>query len=234
MWKRTIACALAVLWVTGGPAAAQEPRELSSQTALPTGMGAIRLSLRSQLQLPETLHLWFLPAREGAVDSKEGLRFERKQGVPLAGSNMIDSRPRVYSVRPGRYRLAAHVTGCEQLPPPGTVCSKNWNPLPTGTYLQESVTFEVRAGELTDAGEFVLELPPSVDLGGTVSFREGLKQMRDAQIRWRKIATPIPAAFTAMKLGATPEVPAAMQSHLQCEIKPRSAKGMMLFYPFSC
>lgn len=232
MRKWAIACALAMLAAT--PAAAQEPPELTSPAALREDMGAVRLSLRSQVQLTETLHLWFLPEREGLVEAREGLRFERKQGVPLAGTNMIDSRPRFYAVRPGRYRLAAHITGCEQLPPPGTTCTMNWNPLPTGTYSRGSVTFEVRAGELTDAGEFVLELPPGVDLGGTVSFKKAFKQMPIAEIRWRPIAAPLPAVFAAAKPGPVPAVPAAMQSNLRCETKPKSAKGMMLFYPFAC
>jgi hypothetical protein len=232
MWKRAIACALAMLCATG-VARAQEPRELSAPSALKADMGAVRISVRSQVQLSETLHLWFLPEGATAADWKQGLRFERKQGVPLAGTNMIDSRPRFFAVRPGRYRLAAHVVGCEQLPPPGAVCTVNYGLMPTGTYETDAVTFEVRAGELTDLGEFILELPPSAD-PGAISFKRAFKQMQDAAIRWRPIATPLADTFTAMQAAPAPQVPASLQSNLKCEVKPKGTKGMMLFYPFAC
>jgi len=231
MWQTAIG-ALAFSCVAL-PALAQEARELSAPSSLKADMGAVRISVRSQVQLGDTLHLWFLPEGGTEADWKQGLRFERKQGVPLAGTNMIDPRPRFFSVRPGRYRLAAHITGCEELPPPGAVCMKNWNSMPTGTYSGETVTFEVRPGELSDLGEFVLELPPEAD-PAAISFKKAFKQMDAASIRWRRIAAPIPDGFSTMKAGSGPVVPAAMQSNLRCETKPKGAKGMMLFYPFSC
>ena len=86
------------------PAHAIEPRSIKSARQVKAGQGALRLSVQSQVQQGGTIHLWFL--REGGDPAKSAdlLKFERKQGVPLMGTNTVDSRPLVYSIAPASCR----------------------------------------------------------------------------------------------------------------------------------
>lgn len=212
-------------------AIASSPSEIKKPPSVDSGKGVVRISLRSQVQYTAPLYIWFQKIEDGKPISDQAISFSRSEGVPLAGSNLIDSRPRYYSVAPGRYRLAAHIMRCEGLPPPGTVCMAYGKPVPTGRYDDSFVEFEVVSGKLTDAGEFVLELPPNIDVGGKVSFSEAYREMNSAQIRWRKISALLSPQFSQMAVADFPIVPDSLKSNISCENKP---KGMEMFYPFTC
>lgn len=233
MMRASIALA-GVSVIATAPAIAAEPRTLAQPSALPAGYGAVRISVRSQLQLTGPLYMWFL--REGGSPSnpQDTLVFERGQGVPFAGTNMIDSRPSVLRILPGRYRLVGHVQNCAGYPPPNAICQVNRNPVPTGHYEGPSVTFDVIERALTDAGEYVLELPKEADTGEPMSYKKAYKFVPNAAVRWRRIAAPLSTEWSAMKPAPAPEVADGFRSNLQCEIKPKGVKGMSLFYPFTC
>ena len=236
---KKVIVAVATIWTVVAPASAIEPRSIKSASSLKADQGALRISVRSQVQLGGTLHLWFL--RDGGDPNKSSdvLKFERKQGVPLAGTNTIDSRPIVYQVPEGRYRLLAHGVNCDGVPPENSLCVLRIGgsfsiEQPTGRYGEPSPAFAVVAGALTDAGEYVLELPLGSKLGERISSREAIERNLKAAIRWRPIAAPLLTTFVSVTAGPSPSVPAEFRSNLRCEIKPKDATGMMLFYPFEC
>ena len=205
--------------------------EVKDGAALAPDHGVVRISVRSQLQYAAPLYVWFAKVADGKVDTDHAIPLSRTQGMPLAGSNMTDSMPRYHSLPIGHYRLTAYSMMCKQLPSPGMVCFAYGNPVPTGRYDDQSVEFDVLPHQLTDAGEFILELPPEIDLGGAVSYKQAYKQMPAASIRWRKIAAPLDQRFASMPSSPAPSVPDSLRSNITCEIKP---KGMGMFYPFKC
>ncbi len=215
-------------------ATAKDPPEALDAQQLRTGAGAVRISVRSQLQYGGPLFVWFGSSNVGGAGAEVAFSVSRKQGAPFAGTNMIDSKPKIFALPPGHYRLVAHTAICEALPPPGTTCLSYGSATPTGRYDGQSVEFDVAAGKLTDAGEFILELPSTVDVGGAVSYKQAYKEMTKSSIRWRKIAIPVPAGFANLELTAPPSVPPVFVSAITCETKPAGSKGMSLFYPFKC
>lgn len=210
---------------------AASAKEIKDAAAIARDEGVVRISVRSQLQYAAPLYVWFAKVADGKSDTDHAISFSRTQGMPLAGTNMTDSMPRYYSLPVGHYRLTAHTMMCKQLPPPDAVCFAYGNAVPTGRYDDRSVEFDVLPGQLTDAGEFILELPPEIDLGGAVSYKEAYKQMSSASIRWRKIAAPLDQKFAGIPSGPAPTVPESLRSNVTCEIKP---KGTGMFYPFKC
>ena len=229
MMRKLILAGLACAALVATPALSIRPRQIASAARLQTGMGAVRLSIQSQVQLTGgSLFVWFL--REGGDPNERAdlLRFERGQGVPLLGRNMVDSRPQVFALPAGRYRLIAHSAGCSTLPPPNAICS---NGSPTQRYVFDTPTFEVKAGHLTDAGEFILEAPPGTQIGEGTGVREGIRNPTAFSIRVRAIADPVPSAFASLPLGPATEVPAGFGSSIRCRARP---EGAMMYLPFEC
>jgi hypothetical protein len=211
------------------PATAERPGAISSPNRLLRGeMGAVRLSVQSQVQLSGPLYIWFL--REGGDPSRDAdlLRFVRGQGVPLMGSNMVDSRAQIFAVRPGRYRLIAHSKSCSSLPPPNAICTAGG---PTERYEGETPVFEVRAGQVTDAGEFILEAPPGTTIGEATGMRQMANNPLSFRLRVRASQQPWPAAFAAVPRGPSLEVPAGFASAIRCRARP---DGAMMYLPFDC
>lgn len=224
------------LLIIAAPAFAVEPRSISSPKQVKAGQGAVRLSVQSQAQQQGTLHVWFL--REGGDPSASAdvLKFERKQGVPIAGSNMMDSRPLVFSVPAGRYRLLAHGVKCPMQPGRGTLgCSvtENWSTYETSAayYEGDVPRFEVASGKLTDAGEFILEAPPGSPISDENALDFAWKNPRLFKVRARPIAQPLPSRFTALPAGPQATVPTEYQSQISCTRRP---KGASLYLPFTC
>ena len=227
--RKLILAALACAALAATPALSIRPKQIASADRLQTGMGAVRLSVQSQVQLTGgSLFVWFL--REGGDPQRRDdlLRLERGQGVPILGSNMVDSRPRVLALPPGRYRLIAHSAGCSTLPPPNAVCS---NGSPTQRYIGNTPTFEVEAGHLTDAGEFILEAPPGTAIGEGTGVREGIRNPSAFSIRVRETTDPVPSAFASLPRGPATEVPAGFGSSIRCRARP---EGAMMYLPFEC
>ena len=220
------------------PAHAIEPRSIKSARQVKAGQGALRLSVQSQVQQGGTIHLWFL--REGGDPAKSAdlLKFERKQGVPLMGTNTVDSRPLVYSIAPGRYRLLGYGVACAGLPPVGTTgCSARMNGVSMGTmparrYDGEMVPgFEVRDGQLTDAGEFILEADPNVEFAGFALGMSKCRPLANGSRRVRPLAVPPADGFQSLPAGPKVEVPAGFVSKISCRARP---KGAMMYLPFQC
>lgn len=219
------------------PALAIEPRAITSARQIKPQQGAVRLSVQSQVQQQGTIHLWFL--REGGDPSRSAdlLKFERKQGVPLLGLNTVDSRPAVYPVAPGRYRLLAYGVACPMLPPPGTfACSSTMNGVPIGQmparrYEGEVPSFEVAPGRLTDAGEFILEARPGAPIGEEAALKFLMRDHRAFEIRVRPATQKLPPAFGSVATGPDPQVPAGFRSQISCRQRP---KGAMMYLPFAC
>ena len=226
---RKLILALAGTALVATPALSIRPRQIASADRLQTGMGAVRLSIQSQVQLTGgSLFLWFIKEGGDPTDRDDLLRFERGQGVPILGRNMVDSRPRIFALPPGRYRLIAHSAGCTTLPPPNAVCS---NGSPTERYVGATPTFEVRAGHLTDAGEFILEAPPGTPIGEGTGVREGIRNPYGFNIRVRESVEAVPDAFASLPRGPVTEVPAGFGSSIRCRARP---EGAMMYLPFDC
>lgn len=218
------------------PARAIEPRAIRSAKQIKAPNGAVRLSIRSQVQQQGTLHVWFVRTDGDPAKSADLLKFERGQGVPLAGSNMMDTRPLIFAVRPGRYRLLAHGVQCPGLPPEGTfACSVTQ----FGSTTQKSAArygvgapeFEVVPGKLTDVGDVILEAAAGSPIAEGTAFDFMRGNARAFQIRVQRAPRPLPDAFTTLGTGPVPVVPPEFQSTITCAKRP---KGAALYFPFTC
>lgn len=223
--------------IAASTAAAIEPRQIASASRVKADNGAVRLSVQAQVQQMGTIHLWFLREGGDPARSQDVLKFERKQGVPLMGTNAIDSRPLVYSVPPGRYRLLAYGVACPMLPPPGTfACTQTINGAPVGDmparrYEGDVPMFEVTAGRLTDAGEFILEARPDAPIDEKNGFEFLICDHSAFKIRVRPTAAPLDAGFQTLATGPAPDVPPGFESRITCRQRP---KGATLYMPFAC
>ena len=231
---KNFALALLLLGVSA-PAMAMEPKPVGSAAEVKAGMGAVRLSIQSQTQQWGALRVWFLRVGGDEANKQDLLEFHRSVGVPIAGVNLIDSKPKVYPLRPGRYRLIGHSVKCKTIPPEGTVgCSVREFGLketPALRYGEPSPSFEVVAGKLTDAGEFILEAAPDSPITEGDALKVARKNPRWFRIGVRPIAQPVPAAFQGMAAGPAVDVPAGFASNIRC---PQRPKGAMMYLPFTC
>ena len=217
-----------------------EPREVRNTRSLRTNQGIVILSLRSQHQVGGKLTVWFEAADETARASAEHIRFERKQGVPMLGTNMVDRRPLAFAVPAGRWRLLAHTVLCEQIPPPGTECTVlggiNSGSYPTGRHDGSSIAFEVRPNELVNAGELFLEFPVGTDIEGT-SFRDLYRIGTSMQLKWRALSgdaiSQVATPFAGLPSAEIQGVADHERSAISCENDGAKVhSGMSL--PFAC
>lgn len=146
------------------------------------------------------------------------------------GSNMIDEKPQVYRVPAGRYRPIAFTVACDEMPTePGLVCSQELGPgYPTGFYPKSDSMFEVKEGEFTRAGDFIVEYignrPP-----GQKSLLDGPASPSEWAIRWCEGSKTI-AGFENLPTNAA-SVPKDWHSRITCSARPT---GVMLYIPFDC
>lgn len=232
---KRILLALAVL-AAATPASAIEPRSIRSSKQVKPTAGAIRLSVRSQVQQMGTLHVWLVRADGDPANEEDILKFERGQGVPLAGSNMMDTRPLVFAVRPGRYRLLAHGVQCPTLPPEGTIaCSitQGFSSSRTSAarYGLDAPEFVVDAGRLTDVGDLILEASAGAPIAEGAAFDFMRANPGAFQVRVQPVARAAPNGFETMAAGPVPVVPVAFRSQITCAKRP---KGASLYTPFTC
>lgn len=137
---------------------------VSRPSAVDSGNGAVVISVRSELYLEDRLDVFFL--REGGDVSNDSdvIRFERKQGFFSFGNDTLGFQVRSFQVRPGTYRLVAHGVGCPKIPAEDERCLVESRTLgfseeisrPSRGYHKIAPTFEVRAGQVTYAGDFIL------------------------------------------------------------------------------
>lgn len=232
-WWGMVALAVAA---AAAPAQAKEPKPIASAKQVKPGMGAVRLSVQSQTQQAGTLHVWFL--REGGDPGRSAdlLKIERKTGVPLIGQNMIDSRPRIYAVPAGRYRLLAHGVKCPMVPPVGAyACSitemGSHSIAPAFRYGDPAPVFEVEEGKLTDAGEFILEAPAGTPIDEDSALKYAQRSGPSFMVRVRPIAAAVPKEFQSLEAGPAPVVPETFRSNISCAKRP---PGAMMYIPFDC
>lgn len=207
-----------------------EPAKAKSPKSVKPGEGALQLSVRTQTQSTQTAMFYFVAVDENGRDTDRVIRFERGAGVPVMGSNMIDEKQQVYRVPAGRYRPLAFTIACDEMPTqPGLVCGGGFGPgFPTGFYGEGDPLFEVKPGELTRAGDFIVEYvgsrPPGKD-----SLLNGPAGPTEWAMRWRE-GSGTNAGFEALPVNQA-SVPAAWQSRITCNARPA---GVMLYVPFTC
>lgn len=237
MIGRKVLIAAVLAWIACAPAAAADGRKLievkkiDAPAKLKAGEGALRLSVRTQIQSTETLFVYFIEVLPGGGDGTRVLRFERGAGVPIMGSNMIDPKPHVYRVPEGRYRPVAFALKCNGLPFAGAVCSSTIGGMwPTGYYARSEPFLVVEAGRFTDGGDIIVEYDgPVRDPRGNIN--QVKKSPLDYALRWRPLGGGPPAAFAEMPATSPLEVPARFRSRITCERRPA---GVMLYIPFAC
>jgi len=147
------------------------PAKLSKASKLEPGNGAVIISVRSELYLLATLDLYFV--REGgSIDiATDVVRFSRSQSPLPFGNSTVKYKPRMVQLHPGRYRLAGHGAKCSKVPAPDERCIVDVKfagmgetvSFPSRGYGEEAPVIEVRAGELTVAGDFALTARNTVE-----------------------------------------------------------------------
>ena len=103
--------------------------------------------------------------------------------------------------------------------------------MPALRYGEGAPVFEVVAGKLTDAGEYILETPPGTPITEKQALKVAQKQPQLFRMRVRPGIRPLEAAFGTLPAGPAPEVPAEFVSTISCRARP---KGAMMYLPFEC
>ena len=207
-----------------------EPKKITSASKLKSGEGALRISVRTQIQTTQTLFVYFVEVKEDGTDGPQVLRLERGAGVPIMGTNMIDPKPTVYRVSAGRYRPYAYAIACEQIPESeNAVCSMEMMgvvraQLPAGFYRTSSPIIEVSAGKLTEAGDFILEYNGEVN-GAKVDQGAGYN------LRWRPLKSTAGEAFSGLQPAPAVSAESEFRSRIQCDARPA---GVLLYIPRQC
>lgn len=138
---------------------------LKRATSLEEGNGALVISIRSEIFLDEPLDLFFL--REGGDVANEGdvIRLTRRQNQLAFTNSTTKYKVRAYQLEPGTYRLIAHGMDCPKIPAKDERCLSDVSGLllgkmvlgrPSRGYGEDAPRFEIRAGQVTYAGDFAL------------------------------------------------------------------------------
>lgn len=167
---RTILTALILACMTGlaslpalaDPGMAAE--RVSRAGAVDDGHGAVIISIRSELYLDDPLQVYFLREGGSIANDRDVVRFERRQGFFAFGNDTVEYQIRAYQLAPGTYRLVAHGMNCPKVPAEDERCLIDVQGIagaevlsrPSRGYGEDAPSFEVRAGSLTDAGDFAL------------------------------------------------------------------------------
>jgi len=138
-----------------------KPGQLSGAQALKQGQGAVVVSIRSEIFLPDALEVYFLREGGSVAEKRDVIRFTRKQSMLAISNDTTDYVVRSYALAPGRYRLIGYGVGCPAVPSPGMVCAISINggigiSRPSRGYAGETPSFEVEAGKLTMLGDLLL------------------------------------------------------------------------------
>lgn len=236
MTARILAAAALLAALQPGPALAGKPASVASAGDLKAGQGAVRLSVQAQTQQWGTLHVFFL--REGGDPANKGdmVKFSRSVGVPLAGVNQIDPQAKVYALPAGRYQLLGFSVKCDALPPEGTSnCSVSEHfsryETPARRYAAPAPEFEVVAGRLTDAGEYIVEAPLTAPIAEGDALKWTQHNAPMFEMRVRQSALAVPSGFANLPPGPAATIPDGYKSNIRCPARP---KGAMMYLPFTC
>jgi hypothetical protein len=207
-----------------------EPAKVKSSKQLRDGEGVLQISVRTQKQFIETAILYFVAVDANGQDTNRVIRFERGAGVPIMGSNMIDEKQQTYRVKADRYRVIAFTIACDGMPyAPGLACRRGYGKgFPTGFYPQGEPVFEVKAGQLTQAGDFIVEYTGEKTAPGQSLF-DIKDRPFDWAVRWQEGNKAL-SGFDDLHLNRA-EVPEAMRSRISCAARP---PGVSLYIPFEC
>ena len=166
---------LASLSVPGWSAALADPgteaERVSRASSVDAGHGAVVISIRSELYLEDTLGVYFLREGGEVTNDADVIRFERDQGMLSFGNDTLGFKVRSYQLRPGTYRLVAHGVSCAKVPAENERCLVDFKGIggteeisrPSRGYAGNVPSFEVRAGEVTYAGDFILTARNTVE-----------------------------------------------------------------------
>lgn len=163
---RALIAALLIIFAAA-PALAEPgtaPERAGRASAVGQGQGAVVISVRSELFLEDTLQLYFLREGGDIANPSDVIRFGRKQGLLSLGNDTLNFQVRAYRLAPGTYRLIAHGVSCPKIPAENERCLVDWKGIlgteevsrPSRGYPAIAPTFEVAAGSVTYAGDFVL------------------------------------------------------------------------------
>jgi hypothetical protein len=237
-WGGLLRAVIAAGLMMQAPTAAQsqsryavtEPKKAKSAKQLREGEGALQLSVRTQKQFVETLIVYFVAVDAEGRDTDRVIRFERGAGVPIMGSNMIDEKQLTYRVLAGRYRPIAFTVACDAMPTsPGQVCGNGFSSFyPTGFYPSGAPVFEVKAGEFTQGGDFIVEYT-----GAKPPREQSLFDVKDSPADWALLwrrGSGSAAGFESMPVNQA-AAPEALQSRITCAARPA---GVTLYIPFDC
>ncbi|MDY7099145.1 MAG: hypothetical protein SXU28_13500 [Pseudomonadota bacterium] len=143
----------------------QEAEPIRNARSLDANNGAVILSFRSELYLIAKMELFFLREGGDPANAADVYRFSRKEGgFSLGGNSTTKYKVRAYQLPAGRYRLVAHGAKCTKVPSPNERCIADVRfagigetvSFPSRGYGEDAPVFEVRAGALTNAGDFAL------------------------------------------------------------------------------
>ena len=164
-----------------------------------------------------------------ALQNRLGASMPNGAGVPVMGSNMIDQKQQTYRLPAGRYRPLGFTVACNQMPyREGLVCTKGFAEFPTGFYASGEPVFEVAAGQMTTAGDFIVEYTGPIPPAGTSLFDVDAEP-HQWQLRWREGEQTL-QGFETLTLNR-PSVPEEWRSRITCNRRP---EGVTLYIPFAC
>ncbi|MEM9312914.1 MAG: hypothetical protein AAGA34_15835, partial [Pseudomonadota bacterium] len=152
------------------PAAARaelgrEPERIARSSDLEPGHGAVIISLRSELYLVAPLDLFLVREGGDPTDPADVVQISRSESrLSFGGNSTTKYKVRAVQLAEGRYRLAAHGAKCPKIPEPDERCLAEVTfagigetvSFPSRGYGEDAPVIEVRAGELTVAGDFGL------------------------------------------------------------------------------
>ncbi|WP_337661397.1 hypothetical protein [Erythrobacter sp. Alg231-14] len=151
-------------WTTALADPGTPAERVTRASAIDDGYGAVTISIRSELYLDDPIHVYFLRDGGDVANDTDVVRFNRRQGFFSFGNDTVKYKVQTYQLRAGTYRLVAHGMNCAKVPAinerclveePGIYGSLELS-RPSRGYDEDAPSFEVRAGALTNAGDFAL------------------------------------------------------------------------------
>lgn len=166
--------------MAGVPAFAEpgtKPERIARASQVDEEFGAVVMSIRSEIYLDDPVQVFFLREGGRVENDADVIRFGRRQGFFAFGNDTLGFQVRAYQLRPGTYRLVAHGMNCPKVPEEDERCLIDETGLlgtversrPSRGYPEVAPSFEVQAGAVTYAGDFILtarnriewlEIPP--------------------------------------------------------------------------
>lgn len=187
-----------------------EAERVSRASAVDSGWGAVVISIRSELFLEDRLDVYFLREGGSITNDADVVRFARKQGFFALGNDTLGFKVRAYQLRPGTYRLVAHGMNCPKVPAENERCLVDAPGIfgteeisrPSRGYPAIAPSFEVRAGEVTYAGDFILTARNQIEW--LELPQEELRRINDRFARMPRAPEPIIPGEYRLRYGLSP------------------------------